>query len=121
MKIIRKVLGFIIIAIDKISRPRPMQRSSEQQKIVDHECKKYSLYQFNTCPFCVKVRRMIHKLNLKIDLKDALQPDIEKELIEGAGKRKVPCLRIQHPDRVEWMYESSDINAYLEKIFATAA
>ena len=31
----------------------------------------------------------------------------------GGGKTMVPCLRIESKDGVEWLYESSDINAYL--------
>ena len=39
------------------------------------------------------------------------------DLVRGGGERKVPCLRIEHGDRVEWMYESDDIIAYLEGRF----
>jgi glutathione S-transferase len=42
-------------------------------------------------------------------------------LIEGGGRRTVPCLRIDGDDgqRV-WMYESADIVAWLEERFAPA-
>lgn len=43
------------------------------------------------------------------------------ELVEQGGKRTVPCLRIDNNDgSSQWMYESKDIVAYLDKL-ATAA
>jgi glutathione S-transferase len=44
--------------------------------------------------------------------------DARIALEQGGGRVKVPCLRIEHEDgRIEWMYESSDINAYLRHRF----
>ena len=41
------------------------------------------------------------------------------ELIRGGGKSQVPCLRIDHPGgTTQWMYESTDIIAYLRRRFA---
>ena len=34
----------------------------------------------------------------------------------GGGKRRVPCLRIEAtPGEVQWLYESMDIIAYLQR------
>ena len=34
----------------------------------------------------------------------------------GGGKRQVPCLRIEAtPGEVQWLYESMDIIAYLQR------
>ena len=119
MKIIRKFLGAIIVFIDKITRPKPMKRSEEDQRKIDEQTKGLSLYQFHACPFCVKVRRVIHRLNLKIELRDVQKnQQFEKELIEGGGKRKVPCLRLQENGSVRWMYESNNIISNLEKKFS---
>ena len=82
-----------------------------------------SLYQFEACPFCIKVRRAIARLNLDIAVHDINRsPQYEEELIQGGGRRKVPCLRIsQSDDSVKWLYESSEIVAYLEQKFLTAS
>lgn len=41
-------------------------------------------------------------------------PTDRAALVEGGGKPQVPCLRIEQPGgEVRWMYESSDILAYL--------
>jgi glutathione S-transferase len=56
---------------------------------------------------------------VNVATKDAKRnPQFAKELVEGGGSLKVPCLRIEENDgAVTWMYESSDIIQYLEKRF----
>ncbi|MBZ0166821.1 MAG: glutathione S-transferase N-terminal domain-containing protein [Candidatus Omnitrophica bacterium] len=118
MKIIRKILGGIILFFDALTRPRQMQRSPEAQQQFDDEAASLQFFEFRTCPFCVKVRRNVHRLNLNIALRDAQNdPKYTQELIEGGGKRQVPCLRIQENGEVRWMYESKAINAYLNERF----
>jgi len=117
---IRNFLGEIIVIIDKIFSPKVLKRSDENQAQVDEETKKLTLYQFRLCPFCVKVRRIMKHLNLNIELRDVnITKEYETELIEGGGKRKVPCLRIEdNTGSFQWMYESNDINKYLSEHFA---
>ncbi len=118
MNIVRKILGAIILFLDRLTRPRQIQRSEEERRKLDDLTRHLKLYEFRTCPFCVKVRRNIHRLNLNIPLQDARNdPEAAKELVEGGGKRQVPCLRIEENGSVRWMYESSDINAYLNDNF----
>jgi len=120
MKIIRFILGKIILFIDALTRPTPMQRPPEKQTNVDEQTKHLALYQYLACPFCVKVRRHIRRLNLNIDTRDA-KGDItyRKELLEQGGKAQVPCLKIEEPGQaVQWLYESDAIIAYLDKHFA---
>jgi glutaredoxin len=119
-KPVRWVLGQIIIFIDWATRPKPVQRSAEAQAEVDRQTKDMALYHFQMCPFCVKTRRQIHRLALNIENRDARNdPKWNQELIEEGGKYQVPCLKITREDgSVEWMYESSDINQYLEDQFS---
>jgi len=116
MNTIRNILGNIIIFFDVITRGKPQQRSENDQRDVDRRSKGLSLYQFRACPFCVKVRRALHHLNVKIELRDAKTEEFGKELLEQGGKRKVPCLRIED-DGVQWMYNSKDVIAYLQSSF----
>ena len=77
------------------------------------------MYEFPLCPFCIKVRRQLHRLNLPMTIFNAKEDPFRQELLEGGGKVKVPCLRIENQDgQKTWMYESSDINAFLTKEFA---
>ena len=119
MRILRIVLGNIILFIDFITSPRRLKRTEQGQAAVDQATRQLALYQFHLCPFCIKVRRAMKRLNLKIELRDAKNNDMYRsELAEQGGRIKVPCLRITEDDgSVSWMYESSDIIQYLERRF----
>jgi glutaredoxin len=118
MKAIRWILGKIILGLDKLTAPAPMIRAVEEQKKLDEATAQLKLYQFHACPFCVKVRREIRRLNLKIELVDALKDKAaEERLINEGGKRQVPCLYIVNEDKsVTWLYESSAIMIYLQAL-----
>jgi glutaredoxin len=116
MKFIRWFLGGLILSFDFITRPKPIRRNEKEQGEIDLVTSNFSLYQFNTCPFCVKVRRQIRKYSLDVELRDAKNNMIYKEeLISEGGSQKVPCLRIDHNAKdTEWLYESNEIIAYLK-------
>lgn len=119
MKFIRWFLGRIILLLNLIFSPKGIKRSEESQQAVDNKAQSMALYQFEACPFCVKVRRAMKRQSVKIELRDAKNNSKHRDELEvGGGKVKVPCLRIEKEGQVEWMYESSDIVAYLEKEFA---
>ena len=119
MKIIRWILGKIILLIDALTRPTPMTRTPEAQAEVDQQTPNYKLYQYKACPFCVKVRRELIRLNLDIETRDALNNEqYRQELIDQGGKAQVPCLRIKQQNGSEkWLYESSEINNLLRAEF----
>ena len=119
MKFVRWLLGRLILAIDFLTRPKPVARDAEEQSALDQKTAKLALYQFEACPFCVKVRRQIRRQGLRIELRDAKDnPLFSKELATQGGKHKVPCLRIEGDDNTfTWLYESNDINAFLQKEF----
>ena len=114
---IRTVLGSIIVFFNWLFKPSQVKRSLEDQALLDQTTSAFSLYQFHGCPFCVKVRREIHRLNLKINLCDVNKNDsYRSELLSGGGKVTVPCLKINSGDSVKWLYESSDINYFLNTV-----
>lgn len=119
LKIIRFIVGKIILALNAIFSPTPIQREATKQAAIDKETAPLALYQFEACPFCVKARRAIKRMNLKIELRDAANNSVFKnELLTGGGKVQVPCLRIPESDgKHRWLYESSDIIRYLEEKF----
>jgi glutaredoxin len=119
MKFVRWFLGRIVLFINWLTWPRAGVRAVARQQEVETALANYALYQFHACPFCVKVRRVLQRLNLPMTLRDArTEGPFRQELLLQGGAVKVPCLRIMHSDgSTEWMYESSDIIAYLEKTF----
>ena len=119
VKALRVGLGHVIIAGDYITRPRKKLRPAEQQAQVNAAAKELTLYQFHACPFCVKTRRTLHRLNVPVALKDAKNNEQDRQaLLEQGGKIKVPCLRIEENGQTTWMYDSKVIIDYLDKRFA---
>ncbi|GAD80220.1 glutaredoxin family protein [Vibrio ezurae] len=119
MKIIRIILGKIILLLNFLFSPKGVQRTTEAQQSADTKAKDLTLYQFEACPFCVKVRRELKRQSINIELKDAKDDSQAREELQvGGGRIKVPCLKITADGKETWMYESSDIITYLQKEFA---
>ncbi len=120
VKALRNGLGQLIVFGDWISRPGKRKRDPAAQAKVDEQARHLALYQFHACPFCVKTRRALHRLNVPMTLRDAKHdPHHRQALLEGGGRIKVPCLRIEEGGDVRWMYESNEIIAYLDQRFGT--
>ena len=122
MVVIRWILGQIILVLDFLTSPKAVVRETAAQQAVDDVTATMSMYQFKTCPFCVKVRRELKRHALHIELRDAKNDaELKAELVIEGGRHKVPCLRIENADKsVEWLYESSDIIARLKSQFKLA-
>ncbi len=116
IKIVRWVVGSLILFFNWVFTPRSIKREAALQATIDQQTVGLSLYQYPACPFCVKVRRAMKRNSLNIQTVDAKRCESsKKELVEGGGKLKVPCLRIEeNTGEVRWMYESSEIISYLE-------
>ena len=120
MKAVRVGLGQVVIAADFLTRPGKKKRSAEAQAAVDASAKDLTLYQFHACPFCVKTRRTLRRLNVPVTLRDAKNNAQDRQALEtGGGKIKVPCLRIEEAGQTVWMYESKVIIDYLNQRFST--
>ena len=119
-KIAQYIIGPIMLLWDKLTSPRGIVRSPEDQQQIDASTKNLVLYEFRMCPFCIKARRVIKRLSLNIERRDAMrQQSSREELLAGGGNIKVPCLKItDDTGDTTWMYESSDIIAYLQQRFA---
>ena len=121
VKLIREGLGRVIVLGDYLTRPKSIQRSEQEQSNVDNAVSLMSLYQFYACPFCIKARRSIRRLNLPMEYRNAQVPGpVRDDLQQQGGRIKVPCLRIEDEGEDRWLYESDDIIAYLNRRFAVA-
>ena len=119
VKALRVGLGQLIVFGDLISRPAKRKRNAAAQAAVEQQAKGLALYQFHACPFCVKTRRNLHRLNVPVALRDAKNNEQDRQtLLAEGGKIKVPCLRIEEDGKTTWMYESKVIIDYLNKRFA---
>lgn len=122
MTIIRFLLGRIILLINLLTLPKKPKHDQTTAKKLNDLSANWSLYQLNACPFCVKVRRQTRRLGVDVELRDIKKHShFSDELVTQGGKRKVPCLRIKEASGdVRWLYESSDINQYLNDAVAAA-
>lgn len=118
VKALRNGVGMIIVFVSWLTRPRPIQRSEAEQAEMQRRAQDLALYQLYACPFCVKTRRAIHRLNINIEIRDIKHPQHREALGQEGGRVMVPCLRMSDDQGDKWLYESSDIVNYLEKTFA---
>lgn len=115
---LRNGIGNLLACAEQLTRPPRMQREPADQARVDEQASKLALYQYRGCPFCIKVRRELHRLNVNVELRDpSKDPQHRQALQEQGGRVMVPCLRINENGQDRWMYESNDIIAYLKQQF----
>lgn len=118
MTAIRWILGRIILLLNAVFRPSKRKLSPEQKAAQQAQASNLALYQFSACPFCVKVRRELRRLDLELPLRDAKNSELYRsELEHGGGRIKVPCLRIDDEESSTWLYESNDIIDFLRERF----
>jgi glutaredoxin len=117
---LRIVLGPVMLLKERLTQPAGVQRATAEQAKVDQQCQSLALYQFSTCPFCIKVRQEMRRLSLPIEKRDAQHhADHRHELLQGSGATKVPCLKITEADgKICWLQDSNKIVAYLRSRFA---
>jgi glutathione S-transferase len=74
------------------------------------------LYLDQRCLFCTRVLHAMRRYGIDFERRDLRRhPEYREELIRGGGTSQVPCLRIDAPAGVEWLYESGDIVRYLAR------
>ena len=120
---LRIVLGPFMLLKERLTQPVGVQRAPAAQAAVDLQCQSLALYQFSTCPFCIKVRQEMRRLSLPIEKRDAQHhADHRNELLQGSGASKVPCLQITEAHgQTRWLQDSNAIVAYLRERFSTSA
>jgi glutaredoxin len=120
---LRIVLGPVMLLKERLTRPSGVKRAPEAQASVDLQCQSLALYQFSTCPFCIKVRQEMRRLSLPIEKRDAQHNTANRQqLLQGSGATKVPCLKITDANgQTRWLQDSGAIVAYLRERFAAPA
>ena len=120
---LRTVLGPVMLLRERLTQPAGVQRAPAEQAAVDQACQSLALYQFSTCPFCIKVRQEMRRLSLPIEKRDAQHHAAHRQdLMQGSGATQVPCLKITEDNgQTRWLQDSSEIVAYLRERFAAPA
>jgi glutaredoxin len=117
---LRIVLGPVMLIKELLTQPTGVVRDAETQARVDKQCQSLALFQFSTCPFCIKVRQEMRRLSLPIEKRDAQHNTAHREqLLQGTGATQVPCLQITEANgHTRWLQDSGAIVAYLRERFA---
>ena len=118
-KTVRVVLGPFVLLGDRLTRPKGIVRAQAEQQAIDVRTRNLALYYFPTCPFCLKTRRTIRQLSLKIELRDAQHSTAHRDaLLAGGGRPQVPCLQVTDAQGQQtWLYDSNAVIAYLNREF----
>ena len=116
---LRTVLGPIMLLKERLTQPSGLKREPAAQAAIELQCQSLALYQFSTCPFCIKVRQEMRRLSLPIDKRDAQHNSANRDdLLQGSGATKVPCLKITDSQgQAIWLQDSAAIVAYLRAHF----
>ncbi|MDO9203046.1 MAG: glutathione S-transferase N-terminal domain-containing protein [Hydrogenophaga sp.] len=117
---VRTVLGPFMLLKERLTQPRGVVREPAAQTTVNLQCQNLALYQFSTCPFCIKVRQEMRRLSLPIEQRDAQHNAANRaELLQGSGATQVPCLKITDAaGQSQWLLDSTAIISYLRRRFA---
>jgi glutaredoxin len=121
-KTVRILLGPVMLLKEKLTQPKGVVRLQAAQQSVDQQCQSLALYQYKTCPFCMKVRKEMASLSLNIQKIDAQPKGADRDaLTRDGGQTKVPCLKITDAAGTsQWLYDSEKIVGYLRGRFAGA-
>lgn len=119
-KLLRLILGPFMLLKERLTRPQGVVRPAADQARVDAAGRQLALYQFSTCPFCIKVRQELRRLSLPVELRDAQHSAENRQaLLAQGGSSKVPCLKItDEHGNAQWLYQSGEIISYLQQRFA---
>jgi len=71
----------------KLATPKGIVRPAAEQQKINTECDKLSLYHFNSCPFCIKVRHEMARLSLPIALLEAQHNIAQRDDLLKGGAR----------------------------------
>jgi glutaredoxin len=119
-KTLRIILGPVVLLKEKLTQPKGITRPQAAQQSTDLQCQSLVLYQYKTCPFCMKVRQEMGRLSLNIQRIDAQPAGADRDtLTREGGQTKVPCLRITDAaGKSQWLYDSEAIVGYLRGRFS---
>jgi len=97
-----------------------MNQTNPERPVMDAMTgyKKRYLYHYNGCLFCWRVKRLINKLGITVELRDIWQSnDYRRQLIEARGRQTVPVLlEVDAEGNERWIPESGDIIKHLSQL-----
>lgn len=119
--LIRRIAGVVVNLIGRFTRPKPIERSEQERKLLARELKRLRVYDYPSCPSSIRLRHTLHRLNLDIQYCDIRKCQVHRDnLLSELGRVHAPCLRIEENQKVQWLDEPEQIIHYLNKRFDPA-
>ena len=120
-KTLRLIPGPFMLFWEVVTTPHGLMRGAAHQQAIDARCRRMVLYQYRTCPHCIRTRREIRRLSLPIELRDPRKPAHRAELSAAGARHKVPCLKVTDAEGHDrWLYHAREIIAFLAAEFGPA-
>ena len=66
LKLFRRVVGVVVNFVYWLTRPKAIERSEQERKLLAQEVKSLRVYDYRGCPSSLKLRRALYRLNLGI-------------------------------------------------------
>lgn len=115
MNLTRQLKGKTLNLADRLVPAKPVERSREEQTLLNRESRRMHLYYSRNCPASILVKRYFEKTGLHPVSKEVERVDAYRnELVNGGGESRVPCLRVRHGEQDSWIYSPEAILNYLE-------
>ena len=115
MDLMRLVKAQMLNVVDRTVPVKPIQRSHEEQVLLNRESRRMHLYISHNCPAFIELRRHCQRIGLNVVEKDVGRVNCYRnELIKGGGHSMVPCLMVDENAGRNWVYSPESIYSYLE-------
>ena len=115
MDLMRMVKAQVLNVVDRTLPVKPVQRSDEEQLLLNRESRRMHLYVSHQCPASIEVRRHCQRIGLNVVEKDVGRVNCYRnELVNGGGHSMVPCLMVDDHNGRRWVYSPDKIYSFLE-------
>lgn len=116
---LKRSIGQVVCQLSRMLLPRQIKRDKTLQGQIDKDAAGITFYDTSASLECCIIRRVIHKLNIKVQVRDVGRHyHYCVEVLEG-GEGRLPCIRIETPrEEAQWIYGRQAVQAYLEERFS---
>lgn len=119
---LKPITGIFFCQLSRLLMPRRVKRDKASQAQVDRDASNITFYDVQASIECCLIRRLIHKLNIAVQIRDVGRHyQYRIEVLEG-GQGRLPCLKIESPrENPQWLYGRCEIQQYLQQRFSPDA
>ncbi len=115
MNLMRMMKAQVLNVVDRTVPVKPLQRSQEEQVLLNRESRRMHLYISHNCPASIELKRHCQRIGLNVVEKDVERVNCYRnELVKGGGHSMVPCLMVDDNQGRNWVYSPESIYSFLD-------